>query len=251
MPHKLLTTVRDWSEALLSLVYPNVCQCCGTERAGRLQGYVGERCREDIRVLRPPMCARCGLTFQGDINMSFECSNCHNVALHFAYARSAAAAKGVLLEIIHRYKYQRALWFEPFLAELLVKAALPTLGSGSGWNMIVPVPLHPSRQREREFNQAENLACRLARATGLPLNSRALVRTEATPSQTRLSREDRARNVRNAFAAAQRANLRGARVVLVDDVMTTGATTNACARVLRKAGAEEVCVWTVARGLVH
>jgi ComF family protein len=85
----------------------------------------------------------------------------------------------------------------------------------------------------------------------LPLNTRAIVRTAATPSQTRLSRDERARNVRNAFASGKRPDVRGTRVVLVDDVMTTGATTNACARVLRKAGAEEVCVWTVARGLVH
>ena len=250
MPHELVSVARGCVESLLSLVYPNVCQCCENERAERAQGYVGEDCRKDVRLLRPPMCARCGLPFEGDIDTVFECSNCTNVALHFTYARSAAAAKGVLLDVIHKYKYNRALWFEPFLAELLLNAAVPAIRDGR-WNMIVPVPLHPSRQREREFNQAETLARHLARATGLPLNTRAVIRTEATLSQTRLSREDRARNVRNAFTFRKRPNLRGARIVLVDDVMTTGATTNACARVLRKAGAEEVCVWTVARGLVQ
>ena len=250
MPRKLVTVAHDWVEALLGLVYPNVCQCCEKEPAGRAQGYVGACCREGVRLLRAPMCERCGLAFEGDISNVFECSNCHNIALHFTFARSAAAAKGVLLDVIHRYKYYRALWFEPVLAELLLSAAVPAIRNG-GWNMIVPVPLHPARQREREFNQAENLGRHLSRATGLPLNARAIIRTEATPSQTRLTREERAKNVKNAFAARPRANVRGARVVLVDDVMTTGATTNACARVLRKAGAEEVCVWTVARGLVQ
>jgi len=250
MPAKLAILAHDWMETLIGLIYPNVCQCCEKERAGRAQGYVGASCREDVRLMRPPMCERCGLAFKGEINTIFECSNCQNVALHFTYARSAAAARGVLLDVIHRYKYSRALWFEPFLAELLVNAAAPAI-RGSAWNMIVPVPLHPARQREREFNQAENLGRHLARATGLILNARAIIRTEATPSQTRLTREERAKNVRNAFALRPRANVRGARIVLVDDVMTTGATTNACARVLRKAGAEEVCVWTVARGLVQ
>jgi ComF family protein len=250
MPRNFAMVARDCAEALLSLVYPDVCQCCGEERASPEQGYVGERCRQSVRLLRAPMCDRCGLPFDGDINTDFSCSNCQNVTLHFTCARSAAAAKGILLDVIHRYKYNRALWFEPFLAELLISAATPVIRNAA-WNMIVPVPLHASRQREREFNQAENLARRLARATGLPLVAQAIIRTEPTPSQTRLSREDRAWNVRKAFAAGKAAAVRGARVVLVDDVMTTGATTNACARVLRKAGAEEVCVWTVARGLVH
>ena len=115
--------------------------------------------------------------------------------------------------------------------------------------MIVPVPLHPLKKREREFNQAERLAARLGEATQVPVITRELLRVEPTRTQTLLTREQRATNVRRAFAVRVGCQLEGRRVILVDDVLTTGATTSACARALRIAGAREVQVWTVARGL--
>ena len=153
-----------------------------------------------------------------------------------------------MLDVIHRYKYQRALWFEPFLADLLVRASRPALAK-EHWDVIVPVPLHPLKKREREFNQAERLAARLGESTGLPVNTRGLRRVEPTRTQTLLTREQRAANVRHAFAVRAGCQLEGRRVILVDDVLTTGATTSACARALRNAGARTVQVWTVARGL--
>jgi len=115
--------------------------------------------------------------------------------------------------------------------------------------MIVPVPLHPLKKREREFNQAERLASLLGAAIGTPVNTRMLRRVEPTRTQTLLTREQRAANVRNAFAVRHGCQLDGQSIILVDDVLTTGATTSACARALQTAGAGEVCVWTVARGL--
>ena len=115
--------------------------------------------------------------------------------------------------------------------------------------MIVPVPLHSAKKREREFNQAERLATRLAALARVPVNRRLLKRIEPTRTQTRLTRSQRAANVRNAFAMIDGQQLHGERIVLLDDVLTTGATTSACAKVLLTAGSGEVCVWTVARGL--
>jgi ComF family protein len=202
-----------------------------------------------VRFIRPPFCERCGLPFVGELTTTFECSNCRELELHFRSARSAVATGSMVLEIIHRYKYQRALWFEPFLADLLIREAGPVL-RGAAWDWIVPVPLHPTKQREREFNQAERLAQRLSVATNIPVHSRLLKRVEPTLTQTRLSRPERATNVHRAFAPQTTGlDLTGARIVVLDDVFTTGATTSACARVLHTAGAAEVCVWTVARGL--
>jgi len=240
--------LKCWLDAGLGFFYLPVCQVCRAETASAEEGYVGVRCRLGVRLIEPPFCQRCGLPYEGAITNEFECGNCREMELQFRSARAAAAAQGVVLEAIHRYKYQRALWFEPFLADLLVRAAGPALVAG-GWNLIVPVPLHPLKKREREFNQAERLAARLARACGLRVDLRLLRRTRFTLSQTQLTRAERADNVRHAFHLRRGGRLHGERVVLVDDVLTTGATTSACARVLREAGSSEVCVWTVARGL--
>ncbi len=237
-----------WLDASLSFFYPEICQICGTSRAGPADGFVCGQCWENVHFIRAPFCERCGLPFEGEITVSFECRNCGEMDLQFSKARSAVAARGMVLEIIHRYKYQRALWFEPFLADLLIRQAVPVL-QREKWEMIVPVPLHPAKHNQREFNQAERLGRRLAARTGLVLQTDALQRRTDTRSQTRLSRQERAANMRSAFVVSDPASVRGRRIVLVDDVFTTGATTSACARVLKSAGAREICVWTVARGL--
>ena len=233
-------------DAALNLVYPPVCQICGEERATAAQGCVGPHCRAGVRFVTAPFCARCGLPFDGAMSHPFQCANCQEVKLYFRSARSAVVADGMMLDVIHRYKYNRSLWFEPFLAELLISRAVPALAA-EAWHFIVPVPLFPVKEREREFNQAERLAARLGRAAKIPVNTSLLRRVKPTVTQTTLSREERAGNVRGAFAFCGRQKLHRDKIVLVDDVMTTGATTNACARALRRAGAGEICVWTAAR----
>ena len=114
--------------------------------------------------------------------------------------------------------------------------------------MIVPVPLHSLKKREREFNQADRLAKYLSNAIGVPMDTSILKRVEPTQSQTRLSRTERAENVKKAFALRASVDLKGMHIILIDDILTTGATTSACAGVLRKAGAAKIQVWTVARG---
>jgi predicted amidophosphoribosyltransferase len=122
--------------------------------------------------------------------------------LHFEFARAAVAAQGLAREVIHRYKYQRALWFEPFLADLLIRQALSILSRGD-WDLIVPVPLHSLKQREREFNQSERLARRVANATEIPFNARLLRRVEVTRTQTpAYARTARGEGVRRAFRMA-------------------------------------------------
>jgi ComF family protein len=182
------------------------------------------------------------------VTAPFECSNCRSLDLEFDWARAAAAATGVVLDVIHRYKYRRERWFEPFLARLLIDSAKRSLDV-SQWDCIVPVPLHSGKERRREFNQAVRLARRLGESTGLRVEDRWLERREWTETQTHLSRDQRSDNVRGAFALRAGLKPGPCRVVLVDDVLTTGATASECARVLREAGVTSVGVWTVARGL--
>ena len=153
--------LRSWLNTGLGFFYPEICQLCEAERATAEDGFVGAKCWRQVRFIRPPFCERCGLPFEGDLTTEFECTNCREMELHFSSARSAVVAKTVVLEAIHRFKYQRALWFENFLADLLMREAAPEL-RGQGWDFIVPVPLHPLKEREREFNQAERLARHLS-----------------------------------------------------------------------------------------
>lgn len=233
--------------AALSLVFPERCQLCHQHHASPNRGFVCQACRDLVRPLSGPACSRCGLPFPGAITHAFQCPNCHGAPLSFSRARSAVEASGPARRAIHLYKYAHALWLEPFLADVWLPVALPDLAPHP-WSGIVPVPLHPVRHREREFNQAERLAHLLAQPLGLAVHTDLVQRRLPTDSQTHLSREERAANVRRAFAPARPLRLPGSRWILVDDVLTTGATTDAVGSILRKAGAVEVVVWTVARG---
>ncbi len=240
--------VKRWLDAGLGFLYPEVCQLCRLDRATAAEGFLCPACWQKLRFIKPPFCERCGLPYEGEITTEFECPNCRDVELHFRTARAAVTLNDPVLDVIRRYKYRRALWFEPFLADLLIRAAAPVLAREK-WDLVVPVPLHPAKRREREFNQAERLGARLSRATGIPMNETLLQRVQPTQTQTLLDRQTRRENVQRAFAMRPGRKMQGERVVLLDDIFTTGATTGACARVLVSAGAAEVCVWTVARGL--
>ncbi len=201
--------VKSWLDAALAFVYPEVCQMCGENPATPAEGFVCAQCWQGVRFVRPPFCQRCGLPYEGELTAPFECTNCREMELHFRSARSATVAQGVVLEVIHRYKYQRALWFEPFLVDLLIREAAPELRQEK-WDWLVPVPLYSTKQREREFNQAERLAGRLSAAVGIPLNTRLLKRVLSTRTQTLLTRHgtlgqhaERVRNTRKCATERQ------------------------------------------------
>jgi ComF family protein len=237
----------NFLDAAFNLIFPPVCQICREERAGLPEGYVGGACWSQVRFVTAPFCQRCGLPYEGSIKRSFVCGNCADIQFHFRFARSAVIANPLILQVIHRYKYNHALCFEPFLADLLIRQAAPSL-KNEKWDMIVPVPLYPAKERERGFNQAERLARHLGRALQIPVETRLVRRIKHTETQTQLNRAQRAGNVRTAFARRDPRRLNGQKIIILDDVLTTGATTSACARVLRRAGAGDLCVWTVARG---
>jgi ComF family protein len=244
----MLENIKKIIGGIIDLLYPPWCVVCKENRASPKDGLVCSACVARIPHLTPPFCAKCGSPYPGNITIDFICSNCASIRYEFTYARSAILATGIALDLIHAFKYQQATWLEPLLGRLFVEAALPDLTS-TKWDLIVPVPLHPTRERERGFNQAYVLAKYLSGATQIPIKS-VLRRTRYTHTQTTLSKQARLENVQEAFALATTPNLvKNKRVILVDDVFTTGATTNACAKVLRRAGATQVAVWTLARGV--
>jgi ComF family protein len=153
----------------------------------------------------------------------------------------------VIRELIHRVKYNREIWIMKILGRILLQGLADSRLSGQEFDAIVPVPLHSKRLREREFNQAALLAGQLSCATGTPMRE-VLVRSRYTGTQTALDRAERRQNLRNAFSLRKNANVTDQNLLLIDDVLTTGSTLDACAAVLLEQGAESVRALTLARG---
>ncbi len=242
---RLGRVLRRCAAAGLSLLFPEVCQFCRACAAGPDEGFVCAACRGRFRWVRHPFCDRCGLPFEGEVLSAFQCGNCAGRDYAFRAARSAVVVDDFALEVIHGYKYYGAVWLEDVLTDLLWEQ-LGVLGLRTEWDLVVPVPLHSTRLREREFNQAAGIGKALAERLGVPVAA-ALKRVAPTKSQTKLTRQERLENVRGAFAAGKRMQIQGKRVMVVDDVFTTGATADECARVLKSFGAGEVWICTAAR----
>ena len=218
----------------IDLLFPPRCGGCQT--AGSLWC---EACRAAIKPIEPPWCEKCGQMLAADR----VCANCRAHPLQIERIRSAALFEGVLRQAIHRFKYERlSSLAEPFgdmLADYWRAEQL-----AADW--LIPVPLHSSRERDRGYNQSELLARQLAHRVNVPLSSRGLRRTRATAVQMTLNAAQRRENVAGAFECVE-PRVRGARVVIVDDVGTTGATLDACAQAVLKAGAAAVMGLTLAR----
>jgi len=242
----MAATFLKWVSRAVDLVYPRNCQFCETPLAEEQRGVVCPACLALAKPIAPPFCRRCALPFDGKLDEQVDCGYCQNLKFHFTRAFAACRAEGVVRACIHRLKYNREMYYVPHLADWLAVA-------GKRWidwtqvDAIVPVPLHPVKQRGREFNQAEVLARELSREVSRPMLIKCVRRVKATKSQTRLDAKSRRENLRGAFAA--RSKLDGQRVVLVDDVFTTGATLDACASILLRSGATDVIALTVARGV--
>jgi ComF family protein len=194
-----------------------------------------------------PFCRRCGRPLPGRSGGEEElrCAACFGKQWAFSEARSIGPYDGALRLAVHRLKFRGQQDFGRVLADVLFQSVEPDWWSSV--DCLIPVPLHPERQQSRGFNQAEVIASRLSVLTGQPFQ-RWLIRAVATQAQTGLSQRQRQQNVQGAFrlAPGQGGYARGKRLLLVDDVMTTGSTLGACARVLRQAGAADVKVATLA-----
>jgi len=231
---------------LADVVFPRLCPGCG-ERSDRAGRHVCWRCVGGLPLRDQSVCERCGLPVEGPIGHRFICGACRTDPPAFDQARSASAFGLLTRRLIHLFKYNRHLWLREDLVDLL-DGCLRAQFDAAAVDLVVPVPLHPAKRRARTYNQAALLAGGLARRLGKPHRPRVLARVAWTSTQTRLSRTERRKNVLGVFKVADAAAVRGRTVLLVDDVMTTGATLHACARILKKAGAARVWCVTVARG---
>jgi ComF family protein len=188
------------------------------------------------------------MPFHTEGGMDHKCGICATASRPFTSARSALLFDGPVQELIYKLKYGKKVHISRLLM-LLTTSHLTPFVAESGAELIVPVPLHRKRLRERGFNQAVLLAEGLAKCWRMPLSRNNLCRIRWTEPQVRLSVSDRAKNVRGAFSVKDPAQFEGKRLILIDDVYTTGSTVTECAKVLGNAGAKEVYVATVARAV--
>ncbi|NUN94269.1 MAG: ComF family protein [Verrucomicrobiae bacterium] len=239
--------MRNLWRAALDLVWPRQCQACGETRFCVRFAFLCDPCFVSATRLEPPWCERCGLPFAGLAGEGHECPNCRGAKLQFERARSAVRFRGVVRRALHGLKYEKEHFWAPAIEAWFLEGVARHL-AGEQIHVVVPVPLHPARERQRGFNQAALLARALARQYRLPFEPRALERVRATKTQTHLDRAERQENLRCAFRVRRPAVVANRRVLLVDDVLTTGSTLSECAAVLRAAGATPALVLTLARG---
>lgn len=239
-------TIKTYFRALLDIVFPPRCFSCDRDIFTEKKSYVCEDCLKNIRYVGEHRCLICGSELGPFVNTASNgCTRCQRLKVRFDRASYATKFEGVIRELIHRFKYNNV----DFLAEPLVEILINNLNLNNLKNdvdMVVPVPLFWWRRFKRGFNQSELLAKRIGRHLLLPVSTNNLYRIRNTIPQTRLSRTKRLQNMRGSFTVKNAKDFENKRVLLVDDVLTTGITASECARAIKAAGGERVYVLTIA-----
>ncbi len=240
----LVRSLRAALSAGLDILLPPRCGACDETVAAGVGLCAG--CWTSVEFIGPPLCDRLGIPLPYDAGPGALSAQALASPPLYDRARAVAVYRGPARALVHRLKFNDRLELSDMMAGMMARSGAPLL---EGSDVVVPVPLHPRRLLARRFNQSALLAAGIARRAGLPHEPMALARLRATKHQLGLDAAERRRNVARAFAVpeASQAAVAGRRVVLVDDVLTTGATVEACTRALRRAGATGVDVLVFAR----
>lgn len=229
--------IATWADSVLTLIFPPVCAACNTP--GPL---ICAACAAQMVKIAEPLCERCGRTVLYETPI---CGRCLGEPPTLQQVRTPLAYKDPVAYIIHRLKYEGLFALAQPLAQIMV-ASWPDWQTTP--SLLIPIPLHPRRQRRRGFNQSAMLANHIGAQLGLPVEESALRRTKNTMPQIGLSPVQREENVRRAFAA-QSEQVLAKHILLIDDVYTTGATMRAAAAALLSAGANGVSAYCLARSV--
>jgi ComF family protein len=236
--------------AVLDFVLPPRCLVCSVSTRGASLPWVCQHCWDAVEYITPPTCAQCGQPLaappEGIGTTTHRCGACILTPPAYDRARAVGLYAGVLRDLIHALKYQRTYGLVQPLGDLL-RQHFSLYWSARPPEALVPVPLHRSKLRVREFDQALALARHVSQGVGIPLWADVLIRHRPTLSQVGLRAAERQRNIRGAFTVQRPQYCPGKALLLIDDVYTTGATVQECARLLRQAGATRVDVYTLAR----
>jgi len=241
-----MNMLRKFINAFTDIIYPKACLACKKQlkEAPSIDNLICMQCWEKIKRNSPPFCHCCGRHLVKPVRNI--CHACVRKNLYFDRAFSPCAYEGVIKELIHAFKYRDKDYLGPTLTRLMVEFIEEYDIPMDMLDLIMPVPLHKTRLREREFNQAQILSRLIAGRFGKKESNDNLIRTRLTKTQTELEMPQRLLNVQGSFSLTRKQEIAGKKILLIDDVLTTGATCSEAAYALKDAGANIVFVLTLA-----
>lgn len=243
-----MNMLRNLLKGLVDIVYPKTCVVCksGIRNKDSVDEVICLDCWSKIRKNTPPFCHSCGRQLQKNNITKHICPGCVRKQLHFDRAYSPCIYEGTIKELIHEFKYKGKDYLGRTLSRLMIEFIREYNLPVEYLDFIVPVPLHKNRLREREFNQSQVLSQHIGQEFGKDIRDNILMRHRPTQTQTELDTEKRLSNVKDSFTVINKNTLCGKNILLIDDVMTTAATSSEAAKALKNAGAKIIFVLTLA-----
>jgi len=233
-------------KGLKDLIYPNCCLVCKNRILPDREESICENCWEKIEKNLPPFCSTCGRHLNTEAIKKGSCPNCSKSNFYFDRAFSPCIYTGTIKKLIHEFKYSGKDYLGSHLGQLMNEFIRNYRLPIEYLDFIIPVPLHRSRQRQREFNQAEILSQQIGSEFNKKILSDLLIRFKQTKTQAELDFQKRGQNIKDCFRITKPELVKGTNLMLVDDVLTSGATSNEAARCLKDAGALKVILFTLA-----
>lgn len=239
--------LRDLFKGLRDLIYPSHCLACENKiEPAEKQELVCANCWEKIECNLPPFCASCGRHLGPESIEKNTCLSCKKERFNFDRAFSPCTYTGTVKKLIHEFKYRGKDYLGKPLAGLMNEFIRDYCLPIEHLDFIIPVPLHESRLREREFNQAQILSEQVGKEFNKEVLTGALIRNKPTKTQAELNAEERRQNVDKSFSVSKPERIKDRNLLLIDDVLTTGSTSNEAAKTLKQAGAKIVLLLTLA-----
>lgn len=234
--------------SLINIIYPKICVACNDklDNISPPNKVLCIKCHSKIKKNLPPFCCQCGRHLTTQNFTKNICSDCIKSPLFFDRAFSPCIYEGVIKELIHQFKYKNKDYLGYTLSKFMIKFIKDYWLPMNYLDLIIPVPLHRSKFREREFNQAQILGSYIAQNFNKEILCDLLLRHCRTRTQTGLNNTERFLNVRDTFSLKPKTSIKNKNILLIDDVLTTGATSSEAARLLKSAGANIVFVLTLA-----
>lgn len=239
--------LRGLFKGLKDLIYPNCCLVCKNKvSTADRQQVICAGCWDKIEQNLPPFCARCGRHLTAEALEKNACLNCSKLNFNFERAFSPYKYTGTIKKLIHEFKYSGNDYLGKPLGKLMHAFIRDYQLPIEHFDFLVPIPLHKNRQREREFNQAEILSQEIAREFNKKVLTNTLMRIKPTKTQADLNFQERCQNVEKSFGVTKPELIKNTDLLLIDDVLTTGATASQAAKCLKEAGARKVLLLTLA-----